>query len=89
MLLDEPSTGMTHPEKEDLARFLLRIRHEQHIPMLWVEHDMELVADLCDQMIVLSAGRKIAEGKSENVLKDKEVVKIFMGGEQVQASAND
>jgi branched-chain amino acid transport system ATP-binding protein len=57
--------------------------------MLWVEHDMELVADLCDQMIVLSAGRKIAEGKSENVLKDKEVVKIFMGGEQVQASAND
>lgn len=79
ILLDEPSTGMTRPEKENLSRFLLRIKYEHHIPMLWVEHDVELVGDLCDRVIVLSEGRKIAEGMPESVLIDPEVVEIYVG----------
>jgi branched-chain amino acid transport system ATP-binding protein len=70
---------MTRPEKENLARFLFRIKYEHHIPMLWVEHDVELVGDLCDRVIVLSAGRKIAEGKPESVLIDPEVVEVYVG----------
>src|SRR3990172_5299390 len=50
LLLDEPSTGMNREEKENLARFLLRIKHELGVTMLWVEHDMELVADLADHV---------------------------------------
>jgi branched-chain amino acid transport system ATP-binding protein len=60
LLLDEPSTGMNREEKEHLARFLLRIKHELGTAMLWVEHDMELVADLADHVTVLDFGQKLA-----------------------------
>jgi branched-chain amino acid transport system ATP-binding protein len=79
LLLDEPSSGMTREEKEDLARFLLRIRAELGIPMLWVEHDLELVADLADHITVLSFGQKIAAGPPGTVLRDARVVEAYLG----------
>jgi len=79
MLLDEPSSGMSRQEKEDLARFLLRIKHELGITMLWVEHDMQLVGDLCDRMAVLHYGRKIAEGRPEEVTRNPEVIHAYLG----------
>lgn len=79
MLLDEPSSGMNRQEKEDLARFLLRIKYELGIPILWVEHDMKLIGDLADRLVVLHYGRKLAEGSLEEVKSNPEVVTAFLG----------
>jgi len=79
LLLDEPSAGMNRQEKEDLARFILRIKHEIGITMIWVEHDMQLVGDLADEIVVLDFGTKIAEGKPDQVLNDPNVVRSYLG----------
>jgi branched-chain amino acid transport system ATP-binding protein len=79
LLLDEPSAGMNRQEKEDLARFLLRIKHEMGMTMVWVEHDMQLVGDLADHLAVLNFGTKIAEGKPDDVLNDPMVVQSYLG----------
>ena len=57
LLLDEPSAGLNREEREDLARFILRIKHELGIAMIWIEHDMQMVADLADRIHVLDYGR--------------------------------
>lgn len=79
LLLDEPGSGMSRQEKEDLARFLLRIKYQLGMTMVWVEHDMKIVSDLCDRAVVLANARKIAEGKSEEIVANPEVVKAFLG----------
>jgi branched-chain amino acid transport system ATP-binding protein len=80
LLLDEPSAGMNRQEKEDLARFILRIKHELGITMVWVEHDMQLVGDLADHVVVLNYGTKIADGAPEHALSDPDVVEAYIGG---------
>ena len=79
LLLDEPSAGMNRQEKEDLARFILRIKHEIGLTIIWVEHDMQLVGDLADEIAVLNFGTKIAEGKPQEVLNDPQVIKTYLG----------
>ena len=80
LLLDEPSAGLNREEREDLARFILRVKHELGIAMIWIEHDMQMVADLADRIHVLDYGRSLAEGSPEAVLKDPVVIKAYLGG---------
>jgi branched-chain amino acid transport system ATP-binding protein len=79
LLLDEPSAGLNREEREDLARHILRIRHELGIAMLWVEHDMQMVADLADYVYVLNYGVPLAEGSAESVLNDARVIDAYLG----------
>lgn len=79
LLLDEPASGMSRQEKEDLARFLLRIKYQQEITMVWVEHDIKIVGDLCDRAAVLENGNKIAEGSPDDVFAQPDVARAYLG----------
>jgi branched-chain amino acid transport system ATP-binding protein len=79
LLLDEPSAGLSRDERDDLARFLLRIKHELALPMLWIEHDMQMVADLADRIHVLNYGRTLAAGPPGQVLNDPGVIAAYLG----------
>jgi branched-chain amino acid transport system ATP-binding protein len=79
LLLDEPSAGLNRDEREDLARFILRIKHELGIPMVWIEHDMQMVADLADRLFVLDYGRPLAQGTPGEVLNDPRVIAAYLG----------
>jgi branched-chain amino acid transport system ATP-binding protein len=81
LLLDEPSTGLMREEKESFARFLLRIRHELKLSMLWVEHDMQMVTDLADRIVVLNQGEVIANGLPDQVRTSFEVIKAYLGAD--------
>jgi branched-chain amino acid transport system ATP-binding protein len=83
MLLDEPSAGLNRDEREDLARFILRIKHEHNVTMIWIEHDMQMVADLADRIHVLDYGRTIADGPPDAVLKDARVRAAYLGRSDV------
>jgi branched-chain amino acid transport system ATP-binding protein len=79
LLLDEPSAGLTRDERDDLARFILRIKHDLRLPMVWIEHDMQMVADLADRVHVLNYGRTLATGVPEQVLTEPNVVAAYLG----------
>ncbi len=79
MMLDEPSAGLNRDEREDLARFILRIKHELGITMIWIEHDMQMVADLADRIHVLDYGRTLTQGAPADVLRDPRVIAAYVG----------
>jgi branched-chain amino acid transport system ATP-binding protein len=79
LLLDEPSAGLTRDERDHLARFILRIKHELRLAIIWIEHDMQMVADLADRIHVLNYGRTLAAGRTQQVLSDPKVVDAYIG----------
>ena len=88
LLLDEPSAGLTRDERDDLARFVLRIKHELKLAMVWIEHDMQVVADLADRVHVLNHGRTLASGPPDSVLSDPQVIDAYLGRVQRRPGAS-
>jgi branched-chain amino acid transport system ATP-binding protein len=79
LLLDEPMTGMNQEEKEDMARFILDIHERQGATILLIEHDMGLVMDIADRVVVLDFGMKIAEGPPEDIRHNEAVINAYLG----------
>ncbi|MEE4351547.1 MAG: ABC transporter ATP-binding protein [Desulfatiglans sp.] len=79
LILDEPMAGMNMEEKEDMARFILDIREERKIPIILVEHDMEVVMDISDRVFVLDFGIKIAEGTPKEIKENPDVIRVYLG----------
>ena len=79
LLLDEPMAGMNLEEKEDVARFILDIHQLRKIPIILIEHDMGLVMDIAQRVIVLDFGEKIAEGSPAEIKVNPAVIKAYLG----------
>ena len=81
LLLDEPVAGMNLEETEDTARFILDIRDELHVPIIMVEHDMGLVMDLADRVMVVDFGIPITTGTPAEVQSHPDVIRAYLGEE--------
>lgn len=82
LLLDEPMTGMNVEEKEDVARFILDIHELKGTTILLIEHDMGLVMDIAERVLVLDFGIKIAEGTPEEIKSNPKVIQAYLGHEE-------
>ena len=79
LLLDEPMAGMNLEEKEDMARFIIDVQEERGVSIVLIEHDMGVVMDIADRVIVLDFGRKIAEGVPGEIKTNPEVIEAYLG----------
>jgi branched-chain amino acid transport system ATP-binding protein len=79
LLLDEPMAGMNVEEKEDMCRFILDVNQEFGTTIALIEHDMGVVMDISDRVVVLDYGRKIADGPPSEVRRDQAVLDAYLG----------
>jgi branched-chain amino acid transport system ATP-binding protein len=79
LLLDEPMAGMNLEEKEDMSRYILSMNNYYGTTIALIEHDMGVVMDLSDRVVVLDYGRKIADGTPDEVKKNKAVIDAYLG----------
>ena len=79
LLLDEPMAGMNVEEKQDMSRFVLTANHELKTTIVLIEHDMSVVMDISDRIVVLDYGKKIGSGKPEEIRSNKAVIDAYLG----------
>ena len=89
LMLDEPVAGMNREETEDMARFVLDVREEWGVTILMVEHDMRLVMDISDHVVVLNFGEIIARGLPADVQRNEEVAKAYLGSGEVGSEVRE
>ena len=81
LLLDEPTAGMNSSEKGEVVEMLARIK-QTGVTTIVIEHDMKFIKGVCDNIMVLNYGEKLAEGYPEEVLTNPEVIKAYLGGKK-------
>lgn len=86
LLLDEPMAGMNLEETEDMARFILDVNEEWGVTVVLIEHDMGVVMDISDSVVVLDFGTKIAQGPPEEISKNPHVIQAYLGSEDAAHS---
>jgi branched-chain amino acid transport system ATP-binding protein len=79
LVLDEPMAGMSMDEKADMARYILELKDVRAVPIVLVEHDMGVVMDLCDRLVVMDYGKKIAEGPPPLMQRHPDVIRAYLG----------
>ena len=84
LLLDEPMAGMNVEEKEDMCRFILDVNDEFGTTVALIEHDMAVVMDISDRVVVLDYGRKIADGPPDEVRTNSEVISAYLGQQRAE-----
>lgn len=80
IVLDEPAAGLSHEESLDLARLLRSITAETGATLVVIEHDMEIVRELADRVVVLAGGRFLAEGGLDEISQRDDVKRAYLGG---------
>jgi branched-chain amino acid transport system ATP-binding protein len=81
LVLDEPMAGMNSEEKEDMARFILDVNEEHGVTVIIIEHDMGVVMDISDHVMVLDFGAKIGDGTPDEVQRNQVVIRAYLGEE--------
>jgi len=81
LLLDEPAAGMNQTEKRELIKKIQLLSKKYHIEVLLIEHDIQMIMEISDRIVVLNYGQKIAEGTPKEIQNNPQVIQAYLGGE--------